>query len=1062
MIGISDREFLALRFESFARDVLAPAVTPLRAPLPAEVFQPQGPLSWEEARKAPYRPVEIGFRWGPAWSTAWFRLKGRVPSSMAGRPVALRFSSGTEATLWEDGVPRRGFDPFRDRVLLFPQARGGEEVDLLVEAACNKPLGATVFWWEDREVHKRWAEEKPGRLEACELVVLDPPMERFLAKYEFARKTALALPEESPRWREILLGLREITAGIDAAAPRETALPLERDLEALLAGGPARPATTCIAVGHAHIDTAWLWPLRETRRKLLRTWSNVLESMEEFPEFRFLASQAQHYAFVEEDSPALFEKVRARVLEGRWEAGGAMWVEADCNCPSGESLVRQILLGTTYWRERFGDAALQRFLWLPDTFGFPASLPQIMKLAGLETFLTNKMSWCEWNRFPFTTFRWRGIDGTEVLAHLTPGEDYNAALEPAELLRGERRLLSNDTRPVGPRRSFLETWLQPFGYGDGGGGPTRESILRARLAGKVQGLPRVEAGRVDDFCRALEERRRKILGEGGPDLPAWDGELYMENHRGTLTSQAWIKAANARMERRLRTLEALAAALPEGHRAAGKALPRLEDAWKTLLLHQFHDILPGSSIAEVYDQARQAFSALDSSLAEMEEELLTALEESLFPSIPGEGILLFNPCSSPRSGPVREEGITARAREIPPLSLAFLPEGPPSPSGHPPVKVEGRRMENGILRVEIDEGGNVGLLERIGASLPVNPPAPQGGLLPLGTPAFYEDRPRRWEAWNLDFDYTDKEIPPGARPPEIRILEEGPSRAAFEVRQKFRSSEITRTYILEEGSPRLDVECRVDWREERTIFRILFPTRIRASHAVYGIQFGHVERPTHRNTSWEEARFEVPGHGWMDLSQPGLGLAVLDDGTKFGRSCLEGTLGLTLLRSPRFPDPGADRGVHRFRYALLPHLGDWRRARVPEEAEALGDPLRAWKAAPPPEGGGAGGETAVFSPFRIESLRGGFVEIAAFKPARSGRGKILRLVERHGRFQEIRIRWARPLEEVLPVDLLERPAEEEGFRRSGDTEVVCRLRPFQILTLLVLESSPRKEGEDPA
>ncbi len=1045
MIGIGDREYLALRFENFAREVLAPAARPLRAPLQAAVHQPPGPIPWEEARKASYRPVEPGFRWGPAWSTAWFRLAGNVPPAMAGLPVALRFSSGTEALLWEEGTPKRGFDPYREEVLLFPRAAGGQKVDCLVEAACNKPLGATVFWWEDREVHKRWSEARPGRLEACELVALDREMERFLAKYEFALKTALALPEEAPRWREILLGLREITARIPADSPREAALALEKELDALLAGGPALSATTCFATGHAHIDTAWLWPVSETRRKLLRTWSNVLELMEEFPDFRFLASQAQHYAFVEEDAPALFEKIRARVAEGRWEAGGAMWVEADCNCPSGESLVRQILFGVTYWKERFGEAAPQSFLWLPDTFGFPASLPQVMKLAGLETFLTNKMSWCERNRFPFTTFRWRGIDGTEVLAHLTPGEDYNASLEPAELLRGEARLLENDGRAAGPRRLLSRKWLQPFGHGDGGGGPTRESARRAELAGRCAGLPRVKQARAEGFCRALHEERARVLGEGGPDLPAWDGELYLENHRGTFTSQAWIKAANARAERRLRALEALAASLP-GDSPLPALASRLEEAWKILLLHQFHDILPGSSIQAVYEDARAAFARLDSLLSEMEEETRHALEPHLDLSAAEIPLLAFNPGSSPRSGLVRAGSLTAWAENLPPLSVTLLDAAAPLPEREP-VRLRGRTMENGILRVEIGPGGDLALLERIGAPAPINAPAPGGGLLPLGALAAFEDRPRRWEAWDLDFDYEDKPLPFEEPPGEIQVLEAGPLRGAIRVKRRFRRSAIQQTFILEAGSPRVDVETRVDWREERTLLRLLFPTRIRAAHATFGIQFGHVERPTHRNTSWEEARFEVPGQGWMDLSQPGLGLAVLDDGTRFGRSCLGGTLGLSLLRGPRFPDPTSDVGVHLFRYALLPHGGDWRRARVPEEAEALSDPLLAWK--PGRKGGGPPGQTRRL-PFEIRLPRGGFVEIAAFKSALSGRGKILRLVERHGALTPVEIAWKALPARLETVNLLEEPILREGFRKKTGGKAAFTLRPFEILTLLAL------------
>ena len=308
----------------------------------------------------------------------------------------------------------------------------------------------------------------------------------------------------------------------------------------------------------------------------------------------------------------------------------------------------------------------------------------------------------------------------------------------------------------------------------------------------------------------------------------------------------------------------------------------------------------------------------------------------------------------------------------------------------------------------------------------------------------------------MDFDYTDKALPWEGPPPEIRVLEAGPLRAAVRVRRKFRGSEIIRTYVLEAGSARVDVEFRADWKEERTLLRALFPTGIRASHATFGIQFGEVERPTHRNTSFEEARFEVPGHKWMDLSQPGLGLAVLDDGTKFGRSCLGGSLGLSLLRGPRFPDPQADLGSHAFRYALLPHEGDRRRARVPEEADALADPWAAWI---PSDGGESTGDPpgrSELAPFRMELPRGGSVEIAAFKPALAGGGMILRLVERHGALTPVTLSWARPGARWTLVDLLEEPMEREGVR-AGSGRISFTLRPFEILTLRVREA--RDAGE---
>ena len=1065
MIGISDREYAAIRFESFAGEVLAPAVHPRRAPLEVAVFQTAGRPGLDEASRAAFTPVSPGFRWGPAWSTAWFRIRGEVPREMAGRPVALRFSSGTEALLWQGGEPRQGFDDNRDTCLLFPEAEGGEAIECFVEAACNMPLGISTFWWDHPELHQRWQGPEPGRLERCELVAVDPALWSFRQRYELARRLALALPEASARSHELLRGLRAITDAIPARDPAEAARAAGAELDALLAGGEHRPATTCVAVGHAHIDTAWLWPLAETRRKVLRSWASALELMERFPGFRFLASQAQQYAMVEEASPALFERIRSRVSEGRWEAGGAMWVECDCHAPSGESLIRQILHGVGYWRERFGESAQQRYLWLPDTFGFPASLPQIMRLSGLDTFITDKMAWSERNELPHVSFRWRGIDGSEVLAHLTPGENYNAPLQPEDLLRGQDRVVRKDQRPVGPDRVFIGRWLQPFGHGDGGGGPTAEIVHRAQLAARVEGLPRVEPGRVDSFCEALHRERREQK-VGGRDLPAWDGELYLEQHRGTLTSQAWIKRANALAERRLRLVEALLACRPDGE-AARELAPKLDAVWKIVLLHQFHDILPGTSIAEVYADAREAFGRveedLDGALAMATRSLVAGADASGMAA----PVLVLNPCSHERAAVVRLGEGLVQVRDLAPLGAALLDVATTEPDAPQPaerVRVGDRTLENAHLSATLDEAGRIAELRSAGCELPVNAVRRGGTLAPLNQLVAYEDRPRRWEAWNVDWDCADKPFPLDGRADSIEVVESGALRGAIEVRRRFHESTIVQRYVLEAGARRIEVETEIDWRESRTLLRTLNPTGVRARFATCGIQLGHVQRPTHRNTSWEEARFEVPGHRWMDLSQPGLGLALLDDG-KYGRSIHENALGLSLLRAPTFPDPDADRGCHQFCYGFLPHAGDWRAARVPREADELAEPpvVVSLESGPGPASPGAGAPWdrrpgaggSRLAPFELELEGGADLEIACFKPAQDGRGLVLRLVERRGGLGRGRIRWRMPVAGVRAADLLEEPVEREIQHRADPPTTELALRPFEILTLLV---EPRRSG----
>ncbi len=578
----------------------------------------------EEAVRASFEPVSPPWAWGPKWSTAWFRVRGVVPRAeevgAALEDVWLRFSSGTEAMVWgraADGTgwrPVQGMDINRDRVRLsdvLPRMKSGERFEIYIEAACNHPFGVTGFEWDDSEVHARWRSATPGRFEVAELVEVRGGLQELAWKYAFALGLLKELPEDSPRARVLEEALRAATNLVGDAEPFEGAAEAERVLDAAIEA-PASSATVCHAVGHAHLDTAWLWPLRETKRKAMRSFSNVIRLMEREPEFCFLASQTQQYAWVEEDAPALFAEIAKRVKEGRWEAGGGMWIEPDVNVPSGESLARQMLHADRWWRSRFGEKGAQRHLYIPDTFGYNAALPQIMRLGGLDTFITNKLWWNQSNPFPHTTFRWRGIDGSEVIGHNTPGQDYNAVNTPKELRRGEtntakRRAPMGVAAGVGKEAAPVR-WMQPFGYGDGGGGPTARSIRYAQLSKGCEGLPAVRMSTATAFCDALHADIATIRAAGG-DVPLWIGELYLELHRGTLTTQAWIKQANRRAEQRLRLAELLISGAGETVSEDDRAA--LDKAWKLLLLQQFHDILPGSSIGRVYEDSRRDFAEIE-------------------------------------------------------------------------------------------------------------------------------------------------------------------------------------------------------------------------------------------------------------------------------------------------------------------------------------------------------------------------------------------------------------------------------------------------------------------
>ncbi|MBC7771459.1 MAG: alpha-mannosidase [Pyrinomonadaceae bacterium] len=1199
---------LADRLRRVTTQYIEPAVALLRIPLETSVWQSRGAASLQAARDASFVPVSTGWRWGPVWSTAWFRARAKIPAGMSLNDLSLRFSCGTEATVWGDEngkpLPLHGLDlnhTLMPLALLKQPDPGGDvsaQVELYIEAACNRPLGATTFFWDNPAEVERWKELLPGILEFSELVVCDAPVDLLHSKLRFAASLLTTVDASSPT----LAQLETIVARIEQHVQSLAAIPasnrhsepsgrqagvqspapivqirsqwdgtdfypvLDVLADHLLSLAPA-PATftsatrsTCLGVGHAHIDTAWLWTLSQTRRKCLRTFATALHLLDQHPEFRFVCTQAQQYAWVEEDCPALFEKIRQQVIAGRWEAGGAMWIEPDCNMPSGESFIRQVIHGTRYWRERFGGHGKQTYLYLPDTFGFPASLPQIIAGCGLTTFVFNKLWWNETNPPPFSAFLWEGIDGTRVMSYLTPGMEYNATLTPPEFRKGDTNHREKDvTAP--------SQWLQPFGFGNGGGGPTEEMIRAAILAEKAPSLPRVAFTRIDEFCESLHARLNVVETTRGPGsgirvpaaettsqvqgfrtptiqhpnsalavpateprtpepgtrtLPIWpEHELYLERHRGTYTTQAWIKKANRRAEDALRLAECLAFAGPGVLAAEQSQQVRLllDEAWKLTLLNQFHDILPGSSIGPVYDDARRQYARIQSICEQVIHESRTHWCEYAPPirdseqgklqskeiSDPTEAATrayVFNPCSSPRAGVIEADGALVFVPHIDPLGIREVAANKiPSlqqsgtRSGVGPVScsvaigdaASSIRLSNGIIELQINPAGSIDGL-KLAAS-------PKAFTQSLNILTMYDDMPKYWEAWDIDKDYAQH--PAAISPPDqFRVLRADPLRTVVEVSRPLgSSSRITQRFVLDAGSPRLDVQTTVDWHESRKLLRVEFPTNIHASHATYDIQFGHIRRSTSGDGLFNAARFEVCAHRWMDLSQPqaewrsgsasdssgaetpaGLGLAILND-CKYGHSCRGGLMGLTLLRSTRFPDETADMGLHDFTYSLMPHHGDWRAAGVDQEAESLNRPMIPWtiparnpmsNAESVPSGGAhmKTNATAVptradWSPFTLHTHAcGGYVEIAAVKPSEDLRSLIVRLVETRGVGGPVRVGWNIPVQNVQATDLMEDAAASEELQHDPALSVTTfNMRPFQIVTLKVQRSAERSTND---
>jgi alpha-mannosidase len=1003
---------------AFVKEVVAPAVYPERVPLEITARHLAGePLRADEAVAGRFEPFGVGDRWGGMWATTWFRFRATVPAGWAGGDVVAVIHLGgartvgfsAEGLVWTPDLrPVQGLHHEHREYRPVPAAGAGSQVDFYVEAAANP-----IPRWHVKD----WPRLEPDydgpplyALQQADLAVADRDVEALALDMDAVIQMAEWM---EGRRAEAIAALDDamgvITAGGAAACAkgREVLRPvLDRP-------GP-RPAVgsrhTVKGVGHAHIDTAWLWPVRETKRKCARSFANQLRVLEEYPEHQFVCSQAVQYQWISQDYPHLYDAIRSAVAAGRWEPVGGMWVEADCNVPSGESLVRQLVHGKRFFLDQFGVETHE--LWIPDVFGYSAALPQIAAAAGIDVLITQKMSWNDTNQFPHSTFWWEGHDGTRLLAHFPPANTYNGNVSVAELLNDERNFKDGD-------RSRLT--LYPYGYGDGGGGPSANQVEAARRLHDVDGLPRLDIGPLRDF---LAELRSETAA--GVTLDTWVGELYLEAHRATSTTHADVKLANRRCEEALRAAEmwSVAAGLDPG-----RVNRTLDPLWKRLLLHQFHDIIPGSSIAWVYRDAAADHASILDGCRILEDEAHTHLAPS-----EGPALTAFNPSTYDREEVVELPGGGLRTVAAPGCGWAPVPARPPSTNGSGRVDIGPGFLDNGILRVTYDPSGLLTSVWDHEARREVLAAGERGNLFQL-----HEDHPKAFDAWDVDRDYLDQrtDLDGPADGPAERA-ETGALRAAVRFRRSFgKGSAIEQTIRLTAGSRRIEFHTEVDWQERHRFLKVAFPVAVRSTRATYEIQHGHVERPTHANTSWDAARFEVCGHRWADLAEPGYGVALLND-CKYGYDVRGHTLRLSLLRGPGYPDPDADRGRHRFAYALLPHPGDLRQGRVVEEAEAFNLPL----VVRPGRRGGPGRIVAVDRPG---------VSVEALKPADDGTGTVLRVCEVHGSRHPATITLHRPFVAVERTDALERPlgpVDHDGNRVTLD------LRPFELVTLRFLHGRP--------
>ncbi|MGW7238188.1 alpha-mannosidase [Streptomyces sp. NPDC054804] len=998
-----DRSLVEARLRRVLDERIRPAVYPDSVPFDVAVWHAPGePVPVAEGLAAEPGPIEVGARWGAPWGTSWFRVTGTVPEEWAGRTVEALLDLGFDENMpgfqceglvyRPDGTPVKGLNPRNQWVRIGAPVAGGEQVRLHIEAASNPvildyhPFRPTRLGDKDTAGH-----EPQYTLTRMDLAVFDETVWQLVIDLEVLGELMTELPADAQRRWEILRAVERALDAIDLQDVNGTAEQARSRLTDVLSVPAAPSAHRISAVGHAHIDSAWLWPLRETVRKVARTTANMTALIEDEPDFVFAMSQAQQWAWVKEHRPEVWARVKKAVADGRFVPAGGMWVESDTNMPGSEAMARQFVHGKRFFLDEFGienDEA-----WLPDTFGFAAGLPQIIRAAGSTRLLTQKISWSQTNKFPHHTFQWEGIDGTRIFTHFPPVDTYNCSMKGSELAHAARNF-----KDKGRARHSVA----PTGWGDGGGGTTREMVAKAARVRDLEGAPTVVWETPQEFFEKAEAEY--------PDPPVWVGELYLELHRATLTSQARTKQGNRRSEHLLREAElwAATAAVRTGFRYPYEDLDRI---WKTVLLHQFHDILPGSSIAWVHREARATYQRVAAEL----DEIIDAAQRALAGE--GDRPLLFNAAPHSRNGvPAGGAG-----EETPPgeVTVSERPEG-------------GRILSNGLLRIEIDARGLVVSAYDGTADRETIAPGTAANLLQL-----HPDFPNMWDAWDVDAFYRNA-VTDLTDTDELTSGEDGRS---VRITRSFGSSRVTQVLSLSPGERRLLIDTEVDWHETEKFLKLAFPLDLHAERYASETQYGHFHRPTHTNTSWEAAKFEACNHRFIHLDEPGWGVAIVNDST-YGHDVTRAvrtdgdrgtttTVRVSLLRAPRFPDPETDQGVHRFRHALVPGAG-------------IADAVREGWVINLPERRVTGAREAA----PLVTVDNDAVVVTAVKLADDGSGDVVvRFHEAHGGRAHATLSTDFEVTGVTATDLLERPLADTPAPSLDGAEVALRLRPFELRTL---------------
>ncbi|SDM56068.1 alpha-mannosidase [Sediminibacillus halophilus] len=898
------------------------------------------------------------------------------------------------------------------------------------------------------QVAKAETEPPPVYFHDSSIVRVNRSIQSLLFTLETHYAAALLLPDSDPRRSLWLNEMETIVEAVGIPDKKQLTDETWRNYEESLINAAQKFSGyregTIRAIGQSHIDLAWLWPMKETVRKASRTFSSMCTLLDEYDTFRFAQSQPQLFAFLKEHHPKIFERVSQKIKNERMELIGGMWVEPDLNIPSGESLVRQLLYGKKFYNSEFGQES--RVEWLPDTFGYCASLPQILKKAGTDYFMTTKLNWNDTNRFPHDLFYWEGIDGTKILSYL-------------------HTILGQETYP----KEIKNTWedfkqiqqyperMLVYGYGDGGGGVTREMVERLERTRSLPGLPDVEFDTVHGFFDRIDQQK--------PPLPVWYGDLYLELHRGTYTTHAEAKKSNRQAEVLYREAEVWNSL---AYMIYGYDYPteKLEEGWKLLLLNQFHDIVPGTSIESVYDLSTQHYDQIFYIGDELNRQATEYLSTSIDTEGPGRPLVLFNSLSWKRDGLITlsdgkkladtvvcgkdgsvyemdllagEDGndtLIARVPDIPELgyTTVWLQERSVEETVTPENRDEFEgKWETAFFKVEFTSEGWMSRLYDKQADKEIIKPGNIANELQL-----FDDLPTDWDAWDIDPYYENQPVK-NSQLKKMDITHKGNIFDQLTFQWEINDSFVTQKVTFYHHDKRIDFKTEVDWQEKHKLLKVAFPVNIHSRKASYEIPFGSVERATHNNTSWEQAQYEVCGQRWADLSEGNYGVSLLND-SKYGYDIKDNCIRLSLLRAPKWPDETADIGTHTFTYSLFAHEGDWRKAKTVHAGYELNNPVTIVNAA-----NHKGDLPSSQSYMKVKSDT---VIIDTIKKAEEAEGLIVRTYEATGSEAEILMENQFPVRRMTEVNLLESKLDS---MEESNGRLEQKLSPYEISTVLLLK-----------